>query len=109
MKYSLFFGFFIVSFFGIQGQEKLKTADYFQYLPSATYLTQSAFEKPNEFKKEMYLLGGATVLMVPTVKLLKKTTQIERPDGSDFNSFPSVPSQKLFLCKPSILLTFTVK
>jgi membrane-associated phospholipid phosphatase len=71
------------------GQLSERSYDVLQHLPSLGYLSSSYFEQGSNFKKDATLYGISFISMATTVKSLKYLTQIERPDGSDFNSFPS--------------------
>lgn len=80
---------FFLCFNFAQSQKKEQLYDLVQYAPSIGYLSSSYFEQTSNFKNDLTLYGMSFISMATTVKSLKYFTHIERPDGSDFNSFPS--------------------
>jgi len=80
---------FFLCFNFAQSQKKEQLYDLVQYAPSLGYLSSSYFEQTSNFKKDLTLYGISFFSMATSVKSLKYFTHIERPDGSDFNSFPS--------------------
>jgi len=73
--------------------------DYFQYVPIAGVITldMAGVETTNRPLKQTILLGTSEILMGITVGSLKKITHIERPDGSNFYSFPSGHTAQAFV------------
>ncbi|MCO6499291.1 MAG: phosphatase PAP2 family protein [Vicingus serpentipes] len=66
------------------------TDDYIQYAPLvATYLIGWATESKNDFINKTILLAKAELLNAVIVHSFKRTTGVERPDGSNMHSFPS--------------------
>ena len=51
----------------------------------------------NNFKDRTIILGTAYLLMGGTVNILKRTGNVERPDGSSTNSFPSGHTATAFM------------
>ena len=97
MKKILFIALLSVTITSLNAQEKLKTADYLQYTPSAFFLTQSVLQKPKNLKKDFFLFGASSLIMIPTVTLLKEKTNVLRPNKVDFRSFPSGHSAISFM------------
>lgn len=73
----------------IHAQFKDNTYDALQYTSSFAYLSSSVFDKNADFKTDMTNFGFSYLTMATTVIGLKRLTHIQRPDLSDFNSFPS--------------------
>ncbi len=71
--------------------KKVSIDDFSQYAPAAAVygLNLAGIEGKNNFKDRTIILATSYLLMASTVTGLKHSTKIERPDGSDFNSFPS--------------------
>ena len=66
------------------------TDDYIQYAPLvATYLIGLATESKNDFINKTIILAKAEILGAVIVHSLKRTTGVERPDGSNHHAFPS--------------------
>lgn len=65
--------------------------DYLQYTPLITTFTLklAGDHGSNNFKRSFILFGTSTALMAGTVFALKRSTHMLRPDGTDYNSFPS--------------------
>ncbi len=71
--------------------DKFTIDDFSQYAPAlAVYgLNLFGIEGKNNFKDRSIILGTSYLLMGTWVTVMKKTTRIQRPDKSGFNSFPS--------------------
>lgn len=71
--------------------DKFTIDDFSQYAPAAAVYGLNLFgvEGKNNFKDRTIILGTSYLLMGTWVTVMKKTTSIERPDKSGFNSFPS--------------------
>lgn len=70
---------------------KFTIDDISQYLPMASVygLNAIGIKGKHNFKDRTIIMGTSYLLMSATVLSLKRITKIERPDGSDFHSFPS--------------------
>lgn len=70
---------------------KLTIDDFSQYLPMAAVygLNAVGVKGKHNLKDRTIIMGTSYLLMSATVLSLKRITKIERPDGSDFHSFPS--------------------
>lgn len=92
--------FIILIFFiglNLRAQNKEITYDLLQYGPSLSFLSSSAFDNSSEFKDDVFSFGISFITMATTVKGLKHITHVERPDHSDFKSFPSGHAAVSFL------------
>lgn len=71
--------------------DKFTIDDFSQYAPAIAVYGLNLFgvEGKNNFKDRSIILGTSYLLMGTWVTVMKKTTRIERPDKSGFNSFPS--------------------
>lgn len=71
--------------------EKITLDDFTQYLPAVSVYGLNAFgiEGKHDFKERSIILATSYLLVTGTVLTLKNTTNVERPDGSSNNSFPS--------------------
>ncbi len=71
--------------------DKFTIDDFSQYSPAlAVYgLNLFGIEGKNNFKDRSIILGTSYLLMGTWVHIMKNSTHIQRPDKSDFNSFPS--------------------
>lgn len=71
--------------------KKTTIDDFSRYAPAlAVYaLNVSGVKGKHNFKDRTIILGTSYLLMSATVLSLKSVTKVERPDGSNFNSFPS--------------------
>ncbi len=65
--------------------------DYLQFLPHTIYLTGSLMnlKAKHSFKDRVKILAMGSIMMVSLTTLLKKTTNVYRPNGLNNNSFPS--------------------
>ncbi|WP_293891690.1 phosphatase PAP2 family protein [Flavobacterium sp.] len=70
---------------------KLTIDDYSQYAPALSVyaLNLCGIKGKNNLRNRTIILGTSYLLMAGTVIGLKSLTKIERPDGSNFDSFPS--------------------
>lgn len=71
--------------------KKISIDDFSQYAPvAAVYgLNLAGIEGKNNLKDRTIILGTSYLIMATTVTSLKHLTKVERPDGSNFDSFPS--------------------
>lgn len=79
--------------------KKLNIDDFSQY---SAFLSVYAFnalgiQGKNNFKDRTIVLGTAYLIMGGSVNILKKTSKVERPDGSDARSFPSGHTATAFM------------
>ncbi|MBE0392401.1 phosphatase PAP2 family protein [Flavobacterium sp. PL002] len=70
---------------------KITIDDFTQYLPAASVygLNVMGIKGKSNFKDRTLILATSYLLVVATTLPLKSITQIQRPDGSSYNSFPS--------------------
>ena len=70
---------------------KTKIDNYLQYSPAiAVYgLNALGIKGKNNFKDRTFIYGLSTVISSAFVLSIKKITNVQRPDASGFNSFPS--------------------
>ncbi|AJR03365.1 phosphatase PAP2 family protein [Siansivirga zeaxanthinifaciens] len=78
---------------------KLTIDDFSQYSPFLSVYAINAFgiEGKNNFKDRTIILGTAYLIMGGTVNILKQTGNVERPDGTSKNSFPSGHTATAFM------------
>lgn len=78
---------------------KITIDDFSQYSPLVTVyaLNLAGIKGKNESKDRTILLGTAYVIMGATVNIIKHTGNVERPDGSSSNSFPSGHTATAFM------------
>lgn len=78
---------------------KLTIDDFSQYSPflSVYGLNAAGIKGRNNFKDRTIILGTAYLIMGGTVNILKHTGNVERPDGSSKNSFPSGHTATAFM------------
>ena len=71
--------------------KKLSIDDFLQYTPALSVyaLNNLGVQGKNNLKDRSIVLGTSMVFVLATVTALKKITKVERPDGSNFDSFPS--------------------
>ncbi|MEN9909700.1 MAG: hypothetical protein RLZZ540_2849 [Bacteroidota bacterium] len=71
--------------------KKFTVDDFTLYLPVASLYGLSALgiKGKNNLRDKTIILATSSLIMGITVGTLKKTTKVERPDGSSFDSFPS--------------------
>jgi len=70
---------------------KITIDDFTQYLPAASVygLNAMGIKGKSNFKDRTLILATSYLLVAATTLPLKSITQIQRPDGSSYNSFPS--------------------
>lgn len=70
---------------------KITIDDFTQYLPAASVygLNAMGIKGKSNFKDRTLILATSYLLVAATTLPLKNITQIQRPDGSSYNSFPS--------------------
>ena len=73
--------------------------DVSQYIPFlAVYgLNAVGIRSKNNFRDRTIILGTAYLIMGGTVSIIKGTGNVERPDGSSTNSFPSGHTATAFM------------
>lgn len=78
---------------------KFTVDDYSQYLPFLTVygLNAVGIKGKSNFKDRTIILGTAYLIMGGTVTIVKGTGNVERPDGSSTNSFPSGHTATAFM------------
>ncbi|MCX2682089.1 phosphatase PAP2 family protein [Galbibacter sp. EGI 63066] len=78
---------------------KLNIDDFSQYSPflSVYALNAMGIQGKNNFKDRTIVLATAYIIMGGSVNILKKTTNVTRPDGSSTNSFPSGHTATAFM------------
>lgn len=78
---------------------KLTIDDFSQYSPflSVYGLNAIGIKGKNNFKDRTIILGTAYLIMGGTVNIIKRTGNVERPDGSSKNSFPSGHTATAFM------------
>nr|WP_315200289.1 phosphatase PAP2 family protein [uncultured Flavobacterium sp.] len=71
--------------------KKITIDDFMQYAPAASVYALNAcgVEGKNNLKDRSIILASSYLMMSVAVLSLKNSTNIERPDGSSNNSFPS--------------------
>jgi hypothetical protein len=71
--------------------EKITIDDFSQYAPALSVygLNALGIKGKHNFKDRTIILGTSYLIMSASVLSLKSITQVERPDASGFNSFPS--------------------
>jgi membrane-associated phospholipid phosphatase len=79
--------------------KKVNLDDYAQYSPFlAVYaLNALGIQGKNSFKDRTIVLTTAYLIMGGAVNIIKKTSKVKRPDGSDTNSFPSGHTATAFM------------
>lgn len=79
--------------------EKISIDDFSQYAPLATVFSLDllGIKGKHNTKDKAIIASTSALLMGITVFGLKKTTHVERPDGSGFNSFPSGHTANAFM------------
>ncbi|MBL7873019.1 MAG: phosphatase PAP2 family protein [Cyclobacteriaceae bacterium] len=73
--------------------------DYLQYTPAAAVFGLNALgiKGKNSMVEETILLVKSELLMTAIIYTLKQTTNIQRPDSSTYNSFPSGHTAQAFV------------
>lgn len=79
--------------------KKVNIDDYAQYSPflSVYALNALGIQGKNNFKDRTIILTTAYLIMGSSVNIIKKTSKVKRPDGSDTNSFPSGHTATAFM------------
>lgn len=79
--------------------KKFTIDDISQYAPflSVYALNATGIKGKNNFKDRTIILGTAYIIMGATVNIIKKTGNVERPDGTSNNSFPSGHTATAFM------------
>jgi len=79
--------------------KKVNWDDYAQYSPflSVYALNAMGIHGKNNFKDRTIVLATAYLIMGGSVNIIKKTSKVKRPDGSDTNSFPSGHTATAFM------------
>ncbi|MEZ4810536.1 MAG: phosphatase PAP2 family protein [Allomuricauda sp.] len=79
--------------------EKFSIDDISQYTPflSVYGLNALGTKGKHNFKDRTIILGTAYLIMGATVGIIKKTSNVERPDGTSKNSFPSGHTATAFM------------
>lgn len=73
--------------------------DYLQYAPvAAAYLIDlCGYPSSNHFLKKSVILAEAEIMMLASVRTLKLASHVLRPDGSNYESFPSGHTAQAFV------------
>ena len=73
--------------------------DYLQYLPAATVfgLNAAGVQGRHTVKRALVSYAFSAVIMAAVVNSIKYTAKVERPDGSEHNSFPSGHTANSFM------------
>jgi len=71
--------------------KKINIDDYTQFAPAvAVYgLDFMGIKAKHNFRDRTFVMATSYLLLFAGVQTIKRTTKIERPDGSNFHSFPS--------------------
>lgn len=71
--------------------DKTSIDDFSQYAPAASVyaLNLMGIKGKHNLRDRSIILGTSYLLMGTSVYAIKKTAKVQRPDKSDFNSFPS--------------------
>lgn len=79
--------------------KKVNLDDYTQYSPflSVYALNALGIQGKNNFKDRTIVLATAYLIMGGSVNIIKKTSKVTRPDGSDTRSFPSGHTATAFM------------
>ncbi|SDG15364.1 phosphatase PAP2 family protein [Chitinophaga filiformis] len=78
---------------------KVKIDNFTQYAPSLSVYALNAFgiHGKNNFKDRTILMATAYIIMGSSISIIKNTSNVERPDGSNTRSFPSGHTANAFL------------
>ena len=73
------------------GGQTTKVDNYLQYIPALSVyaLNNLGIKGKNNLKERTVILGTSMLMVFGSVSILKKMTKVERPDGSNTQSFPS--------------------
>ncbi len=79
--------------------DKISVDDFSQYMPMAAIFTLDLFNTKgkNQIKDKALITATSILIMASTVSILKKVSQVERPDGSSYSSFPSGHTATAFM------------
>lgn len=79
--------------------KKVHLDDFTQYSPflSVYALNVLGIQGKNNFKDRTIVLATAYLIMGSAVNIIKNTSKVERPDGSDTKSFPSGHTATAFM------------
>lgn len=79
--------------------KKVNLDDYVQYSPflSVYALNAIGIQGMNNFKDRTTILATAYLIMGGSVNIIKQTSRVKRPDGSDTRSFPSGHTATAFM------------
>ncbi len=79
--------------------EKITIDDFSQYAPAASVYALNAFgvKGKNNMRDRSVILVTSYAIMATTVLTLKSVSNVERPDGSSNNSFPSGHTATAFM------------
>lgn len=79
--------------------KKVNWDDYAQYSPflSVYALNALGIQGKNNFKDRTIVLATAYLIMGSSVNIIKRTSKVIRPDGSDTRSFPSGHTATAFM------------
>lgn len=82
-----------------QNDKKINIDDFSQYSSflSVYALNAIGIHGKNNFKDRTIVLATAYLILGGSVNIIKKTSKVERPDGSDFRSFPSGHTATAFM------------
>lgn len=71
--------------------KRVRIDDYTQFAPAIAVfgLDWSGITAKNNYKDRAFVLGTSHLFMFASVQILKNTTNVKRPDGSNYHSFPS--------------------
>lgn len=78
---------------------KVKLDNFTQYTPSLSVYALNAFgvNGKNNLKDRTIVMATAYIIMWSSVSIIKNTSNVERPDGSNTKSFPSGHTANAFL------------
>lgn len=78
---------------------KVKLDNFTQYAPSLSVYALNAFgiHGKNNFKDRTILMATAYIIMGSSISIIKNTSNVKRPDGSNTKSFPSGHTANAFL------------
>ncbi|UPK71664.1 phosphatase PAP2 family protein [Chitinophaga filiformis] len=78
---------------------KVKLDNFTQYTPSLSVYALNAFgiHGKNNLKDRTIVMATAYIIMGSSISIIKKTSNIERPDSSNTRSFPSGHTANAFL------------
>jgi len=82
-----------------QSFKKVKLDNFTQYTPSLSVYALNAFgiNGKNNFKDRTIVMATAYIIMGSSISIIKNTSNVTRPDGSNTRSFPSGHTANAFL------------